>query len=185
MKHLLVIRNSAMGDVALALPAVRSALETYPELKITFVSHRSYSPFFEGITRLTFFPVDFKSEFRGIPGIIRLAQKIMKAGPYDAVLDLHSVIRSWIITAYFKAKGTAVIVIDKDRNGKKAITRKHFKIFKRLTPTYERYCKVFEKAGFPIKLAVGPWIKAREFPDTFFKENSLYPKDKTWVGFAP
>src|SRR5690606_40840158 len=72
MKHLLVIRNSAMGDVALTVPAVKAVLDSYPEVKITMVSHQEFAPFFEGIPRLEFFGADYKSEHKGFWGILKL-----------------------------------------------------------------------------------------------------------------
>lgn len=185
MKHLLVIRNSAMGDVALTVPAVKAALDFYPDLKITFVSHKDFAPFFEGMERLSYFGTDFKSDYKGLMGIIKLSFQLMQLGPFDAILDLHSVIRSWLITAHFSAIGIPVFRINKGREDKKAIIRKHFKVFKRLKPSYERYGDVFKKAGFPVPLGDGPWIKNREFPHSFFRDKLLLPKNKIWIGIAP
>lgn len=185
MKHLLVIRNSAMGDVALALPAVKAALDTYPDLRITFVSNKDYRDFFAGTDRLTFFPTDFKSTYKGLSGLFKLFSDLRRAGPFDAVLDLHAVIRSWLIAAYFSARGLKVFRIDKGRQDKKAITRKENKLFKPLKPAHERYSDVFKQAGYPITLGRGPWLTGLKFPVKFFKEKSIWPKKKSWIGLAP
>jgi ADP-heptose:LPS heptosyltransferase len=185
MKHLLVIRNSAMGDVALTVPAVKAALDTYQDLKITFVSHKNFFPFFAGMERLSFFPADFKSLYVGIGGIFKLAGELKKVGPFDAVLDLHAVIRSWLLSSIFSAMGIPVFRIDKGRLEKKAITRKHNKVFTRLKPSYERYADVFQKAGFPLSLGEGPWLSHQGFPEDFFSQKLLLPKNKTWIGVSP
>lgn len=174
-----------MGDVALSVPAIKAAIDTYPGLKITFVSDRDFAPFFGGLERVSYFPTDFKNEYKGLKGIIKVALQLMRLGPFDAVLDLHSVIRSWLLTAHFSAIGIPVYRIDKGRKDKKAITRNPLKVFKRLKPSYERYFDVFEKAGFPILLDNGPWIKDREFPHTFFQDKLLLPKNRRWIGVAP
>lgn len=44
MKHLLVMRLSAFGDVAMSVPVVREFLEQNPEVHITFVSHFALVP---------------------------------------------------------------------------------------------------------------------------------------------
>lgn len=44
MKHLLVMRLSAFGDVAMSVPVVREFLEQNPEVHITFVSHFALAP---------------------------------------------------------------------------------------------------------------------------------------------
>ncbi|HLW19115.1 MAG TPA: glycosyltransferase family 9 protein [Cyclobacteriaceae bacterium] len=185
MKHLLVIRNSAMGDVALAVPAVKAALTSYPDVRITIVSHSEFSPFFEGMERLSFFGADYKGEHKGTYGLFKLTRQLMKLGPFDAVLDLHSVIRSWFITAHFSAMGISVFRIDKGRKDKKAITRLKDKVFKRLKPSYERYADVFAKAGYPLAIDNGPWISHPQFPEEFFNNKLLLPKKGRWIGIAP
>ncbi len=185
MKHLLLIRNSSMGDVALTVPAVKALLDAYPEVKVTFVSQKEFAPFYENMERLNFYGADFKSEHKGFFGIMKLAFRLMKQEPVDAVLDLHSVIRSWLITAPFFVAGTPVFRINKGRKDKKAITRKNQKVFKRLRPAYLRYADVIQKAGYPLSIGEGPWINAQDFPISFFKDKLLLPKHQTWIGIAP
>lgn len=174
-----------MGDVALTVPAVKAALDAYPDIKITFLSHKEFAPFFEGMERLVFFGVDYKAEHKGFFGILTLTRELMKAERFDVVLDLHSVLRSWIITAQFSAIGVPVFRIDKGRKDKKALTRKQDKRFKKLKPSYVRYADVFDQAGFPITLEDGPWITDPYFPRDFFKDNMLLPKEGKWIGVAP
>ncbi|MDX1783414.1 MAG: ADP-heptose--LPS heptosyltransferase RfaF, partial [Aequorivita vladivostokensis] len=45
--HILVIRLSAMGDVAMTVPVLRVLAQTYSELKITVLSRPFFKPFFE------------------------------------------------------------------------------------------------------------------------------------------
>jgi len=185
MKHLLVIRNSAMGDVALTVPAVKAVLDTYPDLKITLLSHQEFAPFFDGMERLTFYGANYKSEHKGFWGILKLTSQLKKLGPFDLVLDLHSVLRSWVITAQFAALGIPVYRIDKGRADKKKLTRKEHKIFKRLKPSYERYADVFSRAGFPFAIDEGPWIHHPHFPEYYFQKERLLPKRGKWIGIAP
>lgn len=185
MKHLLVIRNSAMGDVALTVPAVKAVLDAYPDVKITMVSHQEFAPFFEGMERLVFFGADYKSEHKGFWGILKLTSQLKKLGPFDVVLDLHSVIRSWLITSQFSATGISVFRIDKGRKDKKALTRKQLKVFKRLKPSYERYADVFQRAGFPIRINEGPWLNNPQIQEAFFEAQRLLPKKSKWIGIAP
>lgn len=185
MKHLLVIRNSSMGDVALTVPSVKALLDAYPDVRVTFVSQREFAPFYEGVDRLYFYGADFKSEHKGFFGIMKLAFRLMKMGRVDAVLDLHSVIRSWLITAPFLIAGTPVFRINKGRKDKKAITRKHRKVFKRLRPAYKRYADVIRRAGYAVSMGKGPWIDAQNFPYNFFQDKLLLPKGQKWIGIAP
>ena len=48
-RHLLVIRTSAMGDVAMLPHALRALKEAYPEVKVTVATKSLFHPFFEGV----------------------------------------------------------------------------------------------------------------------------------------
>ena len=54
-KHILVIRLSAMGDVAMTVPVLKAFSLQYPEHKITVVSRPFFKPFFDEIENVTFF----------------------------------------------------------------------------------------------------------------------------------
>lgn len=185
MSHLLVIRNSAMGDVALVVPAVRAALQHYRDLNITMVSNKRYAAFFDDIERLTFFGTDFKNDYKGIKGVFQLGQDLKKLGPFDAVLDLHSVIRSWMLSAQFSFLGLPVFRIDKGKKEKGRLTRRHHKIRQKLKPAYQRYADVFTRAGYPLTLEGGPWLGGGEVPKEYFEGSSFFPKDRVWIGVAP
>lgn len=45
-KHILVIRLSAMGDVAMSVPVLRTLVTKYPELKITVLTRGFFAAFF-------------------------------------------------------------------------------------------------------------------------------------------
>lgn len=45
-KHIMVLRFSALGDVAMCLPVLRCLVQTYPELRITVVTRKRFAPIF-------------------------------------------------------------------------------------------------------------------------------------------
>ena len=59
MTHLLILRFSSMGDVAMIIPSVRCLVKAYPDLKITIVTNRFYKPFFLEFKNINFFATDF------------------------------------------------------------------------------------------------------------------------------
>lgn len=63
--HILVIRLSAMGDVAMTVPVLRAFSLQYPNVKITVVSRPFFKPFFDDIENITFFPIDLKVRHKG------------------------------------------------------------------------------------------------------------------------
>ena len=148
--HILVIRLSAMGDVAMTVPVLRVLAQTYPELKITILSRPFFKPFFEEIPNLDFLEADVYGEHSRF-GLVKLANEAKDLG-IDAVADLHNVIRSKIITKYLKFKGIETATIDKGRAEKKALIAAKGKKISQLKSTHQRYADVFEKLGFPIDL---------------------------------
>ena len=48
-KHILVLRFSAMGDVAMTVPVLRAFTEQYPDVKITVVTRAFFKPMFKGL----------------------------------------------------------------------------------------------------------------------------------------
>ena len=150
--HILVIRFSAMGDVAMTVPVLKNLLQQNPLLTITVVSNASLQPLFEGLERCHFHPAFLKDQHRGIRGIYRLYKELISSSSYDAVADLHNVLRSQILGAFFRLRRQKISTIDKGREEKRQLTRKENKVCKQLTPMHERYAEVFRKLGFDITL---------------------------------
>ncbi|UCA57079.1 MULTISPECIES: glycosyltransferase family 9 protein [Aequorivita] len=148
--HILVIRLSAMGDVAMTVPVLSVLAQTYPNVKITVLSRPFFKPFFEEIPNLDFLEADVYGEHRGF-GLVKLANEAKDLG-IDAVADLHNVIRSKIITKYLKFKGIKTATIDKGRAEKKALIAAKGENISQLKSTHQRYADVFEKLGFTIDL---------------------------------
>src|SRR4030065_1855005 len=103
--HLLVIRTSAMGDVALTVPVIKSLRDQYPEIRITMVTRSAFIPFFHSIPDLKLFITDFDKHHKGFTGIIRIFRDLNKNDKFDYVIDLHDVIRSRILRLLFRLKG--------------------------------------------------------------------------------
>ena len=144
--HLLVIRTSAMGDVALVTPVLREMEIRFPEVQITLLTRSAFKSFFTPSATLSILSPDFKKRHKGLPGIIRLYLDIKKHGRIDYVIDLHDVIRSKILRFLFRLSGVPVSVIDKGRHDKKNLIRGKRKV--QLKHTVARYCDAFAAAGF-------------------------------------
>ena len=77
-KHILVIRFSAMGDVAMMVPVLRAITQQYPELKITVLTKPFFKPFFRDLENVTVFTADLKGKYKGAFGIYKLAKELNK-----------------------------------------------------------------------------------------------------------
>ncbi|MEM7185535.1 MAG: glycosyltransferase family 9 protein, partial [Bacteroidota bacterium] len=149
--HILVIRLSALGDVAMTVPVIRGLVQTYPNLRLTVVSRRGYQPLFEGIPNVDFLEADVYGKHKGLFGLMKLAKEA-RALHIHAVADLHNVIRSKILTRNLGFKGKRTATIDKGRAEKKKLTNAAGMGLEKLKTTHQRYVDVFASLGFPIAL---------------------------------
>ena len=108
--RLLVIRTSAMGDVALTTPVLRAVRQQYPDVEIVLLTRPAFKPFFYSIEGLTLFFIDLEEQAQGISGIDKTFQGYFRR-PADLmyVIDLHDVLRSKVLRLFFRLKGVPII----------------------------------------------------------------------------
>ncbi len=180
--HILVIRLSAMGDVAMTIPVLRILRATYPDLQITVLTKQFFAPIFESIENVRVVHAAVQEQHKGVLGLHRLYKELRVLG-ITQVADLHNVLRSKVLNTFFKYYGTKVAKIDKGRAAKKALTRATKKILKPLKTTHQRYADVFEALGYPIDFSAQvPIVKQTLTP----KVLELTKRSaKKWIGIAP
>lgn len=152
---ILVLRFSALGDVALTVPVMKAFLAAHDDVSIVMASEKSCAGLFSGIDRLTFVGFDLKGEFKGFLGIFRIFNLLRKQYKFSMVADLHGVIRTHVLRILFEASRLKTEVINKGRIEKYALVRKENKIFRPLPHATERYADVFRRLGFKINLPQG------------------------------
>jgi ADP-heptose:LPS heptosyltransferase len=158
--RLLVIRTSAMGDVALMTPVIKGMREQFPDAELVIITRPVFKPFFSSIEGLTLIFPDLKKRHKGFLGLFRLFKDISRQSHIDHVIDLHDVLRSKLLRSFFRLSGVAVSVIDKGRGEKRSLINGKKKA--RLKHSVERYCDVFAKAGFPVVPSKGSGIVASQ-----------------------
>lgn len=145
--HLLIIRFSAIGDVALTVPVIMALQKEHPGIKISILSRPQFRSLFEPLG-VHFIGADLKGRHKDLLGLRKLYKEIVRSSRPDKVIDLHGVLRSHLLTSFFRLVGIPVFKIDKGRKGKRQLTRRKDKIRKPLPHTTLRYAEVFKKAGF-------------------------------------
>ena len=88
--HLLVIRLSAMGDVAISIPVLTALTEQYPGLKLTIVTRPLFAPMFTHLPNCQVFPLDLKKKHKGIIGLYRLFKELKKNSPTGIACLLYT-----------------------------------------------------------------------------------------------
>lgn len=177
-KHILVIRLSAMGDVAMTVPVIRAFVAQNPKVKITVLTRPFFAPFFDDIKNTSVFIAHFNAEHKGVNGLFKLSKQLKKLN-IDAVADLHNVLRTRILKLFLVSK--LFIQIDKGRKEKKALVAG--KKFKQLKTTHQRYADVFDKLGFKVSIDNPIFPEASEFNDTVTK--LIQNSKKVLIGIAP
>ncbi|MCK5824741.1 MAG: glycosyltransferase family 9 protein [Ichthyobacteriaceae bacterium] len=183
--NVLVIRMSAMGDVAMTVPVIKAALELNKDLNITFVSRLNFKVFFDGIDRLDYIAPDLNGKHKGVSGLYKFFQDLKKIRKFDAVADLHGVLRSKVISSFFAMTGIKVASIEKGKSEKKQLTAKNKKELKPLKHSTERYADVLRELGLTVKLSHKLPVKdeSRKIPAIIANETGV--KAGQWIGIAP
>ena len=178
MKKLLIIRFSALGDIAMAVPIVHDLATQHPDLDITMLSRDMAKPLFERLpNNVHFFAADLKGRHKGLLGLCRLWRDA-RLNDFDYIADFHDVLRTWWLRTEGCLHCKKVAKINKGRKGKKALTRQKDKILVQQETSFERYAKVLEQLGFPIK---SQFVK---LDYSAFSETQKAPNE-TWIGIAP
>lgn len=175
-RHLLVIRTSAMGDVAMLPHAIRALKARYPGLKVTVATQPLFRSFFRGLD-VEFFDVDVCGVHHPMYKMWLLAGEMRRRG-VDAVADVHGVLRSWVVSCAMRLHGIPVAHIDKGRREKKAFIEAGGRGMSPLRHTVLRYCDVFRRLGFEFEDPQPPGGRQS-------RPNPFGEKQGVWVGFAP
>lgn len=153
LKHkILVMRFSAFGDVAMTLPVLKEILEQNPHLEIYFLSREKFQPLVEELPQINFITADLEGKHKGVWGLFKLYKEI-KSHNFEAVADLHNVLRTKILRRFFGIHQVKMAFLDKGRAERKALIRKENKIRKPIKPMVERYADVFRELGYKVKLS--------------------------------
>ncbi len=149
-EHILVIRFSALGYVAMAELVGYSLATTYPDLRITVLSRAFARTFFEDLApNVNFMEADLKGEYKGVKGLNALYRRLV-AKHFTAVADLHNVLRSDYLRMRFNIGRYKVAHIDKHRKGRRKLTAFSGKVLVQQPTSFKKYADVFAKLGYPI-----------------------------------
>ena len=141
-EHILIIRFSSLGDVAMAVPVVYSLAKTYPQLRITVLSREYARAFFEDLApNVSFMEADVKSEYHGIRGLNALYRRLT-AKNFTAIADFHDVLRSEYLRMRFSIDRYRVAHVDKHRKLRRLLTARHNKSLVQLPSPFKGYADV-------------------------------------------
>ncbi len=145
MRSFVVLRLSSMGDVLLTLPVLKGIIDSNPDVQLVFVTRKRFASYFKGITRLILIEFEPDGRHKGLKGIFTLFKDI-RSHEFISVVDLHGILRTWILDSLFRLNGFRTYRIKKHRKIRHDIIKKRRSgIF--VPHTIGRYMEVFNKAG--------------------------------------
>ena len=143
MKHVLVIRLSALGDVALMAPLVHDYASANPDIRFTVAGPPLLQPLFSGMENVEYLGLKKKQSFIKI-------YKILNAVGADTVVDLHKVNRVGFALTLLRVRHLLNFHFRLCALRKGKFTRwlylHHWRTAPR-KPQYQRYDEVFQRAG--------------------------------------
>ena len=186
-EHILVIRFSALGDVAMVVPVVWALANQYPDIRITVLSKGFARTLFEDLApNVNFMEADLNKEYHGVRGLNALYRRLV-AKQFTKVADLHNVLRSDYLRMRFNLGRYRVEHIKKHRKQRKGLISLKNKKRQQLPSSFENYAEVFERLGYPVDISQFHSIFPEEGGNLNLLPAIIGPKKnfEQWIGIAP
>ena len=186
-EHILVIRFSALGDVAMAVPVVWALATQYPDIRVTVLSRAFARTLFDDLApNVNFMEADLKNEYHGVKGLNALYRRLV-AKQFTKVADLHDVLRSEYLRMRFNVGRYRVEHIKKHRKQRRQLTNSKNKVRKPLPSSFKNYAEVFARLGYPIDITPFRSIFPEEGGNLNMLPAAIGPKKnfEQWIGIAP
>lgn len=180
----LVMRFSALGDIAMTIPVVYGVCNENPDVQFVYVTKKPVAALFQNCPKnLTVEGVDLKNEYKGWSGPFKLWHNLKRKFGITAVADLHGVLRTLIVDALAKLSGVKVARINKMRHKRQElISRGAENCRDTLPPMPALYGDVFRKLGLKTDGEFTDW--SLPYPENA-KFHDSKPEGEKWVAIAP
>lgn len=186
-EHILIIRFSAIGDVAMLVPVVASLAKQYPNIRITVLSKPFARFMFENLAHnVSFMGADLAKDYKGVLGLNNLFRRL-SGKRITAVADCHNVLRTKYLRLKYWFDHIPTAHINKHRKGKKKLTAKKGKKKVQQPTSFQNYADVFATLGYPVNINFNSIfkdsnIKPKELPSNI---ENLVEKQGLNIGIAP
>lgn len=181
-RHLVAMRLSALGDVAMCIHVILAFRRTYPDWRVTFVTKKNFAALFSRIPGVEVFIADTEGRHKGLRGLWRLSRDLRALQP-AGLADLHNVLRTRLVRLFLTGSGSRSRRLNKGRAEKKRLTAARNKEWAPLKPTHQRYADVFGALGLPVELTGKDHLGREPWPASL---KALQPPEgRLKIGIAP
>jgi ADP-heptose:LPS heptosyltransferase len=165
------------------VPIVKQLALAYPNWHITMLSRQQTAPLFKNMpNNVHFVGADLKGKHKGIKGLNLLLHDIHYQ-QFDAIADMHNVLRSKWLCWRMRMIGKRVATLHKGRWQKWLLT--HTAYNKPLLPTTQRYLHILQQLEFSLSLSSAPLAqpsrKGYGIAPFAAHQGKIYPLDKMEV----
>lgn len=184
----LVVRLSALGDVALTIPVLYPLCASNPDRTFVVLTKPfAAQVFVNAPANLVVETLDTAVAHRRLSDVIDRVSDLCRQYGVSEVADLHGVLRTRAIDLWARLHGLRVSVIDKQRYRRwRMVARGHN--FAGITHVTERYAQVFRRLGFDTATIPDfQGIYHDHKPDAALFSALTRPKEagERWIGIAP
>lgn len=146
--RIIVLRFSALGDIAMTVPVIYSVARAYPDVEIIVATRPFFGRMFinapENVRVITF---DLKDKYKGLRGTAKIARELAALHP-DYVADLHNMARTMAVTAWLGLSGAKTATVDKARASRKRV----YAGGEPQRQYIDRYFDTFSRLGFEARM---------------------------------
>ncbi len=188
-RRVLIVRFSALGDVAMAVPVVYGVCRANPSTEFNLLTKAPVASLWVNPpANLTVVGADLRNAYKGLPGVVRLFRELYARYRFDAMADLHQVIRTRVMALLCRLRSIRVATIRKGRREKAALCSNH-SLSSSLSPlptSAERYEQVFATLGLATDTRSGSILGPEaSSPAVFADITPAKAPGEKWVGIAP
>lgn len=187
-KCVLVVRFSALGDVAMTIPPVYSACQAHQQTRFVMMTKPATAGLFiNHPSNLTVIGIDMK-EFTGIRGALHLFNRLHSQFEFDAVADLQADSTTRWFRAICRLHGhIAMSSMDRGTGYQRELTRHRNKRMLPLANERARYRETFYNLGLPVETTFTRLYATGNRPSFDCMKEITGPKgpDEKWIGIAP
>jgi len=177
----LVIRTSAMGDVAMTVPVIEQFKLQNPGVKLVVLTSPAFVPFFRYLDNITVEVCELHGRHEGIRGIYRLYKELSSKYRFDSILDLQVKLYSRLLKMFFGFRRVPIYMLDKGKKEKNQVTRQKNKNKVQLQKMVFRYASVFKAAGLNFDFLETPYLRRMEpMPEKY-----SFLEGERLIGFSP
>lgn len=173
----------------MVVPLIYAVAQSNPEHKFTFLTQ----PFLTALlsdppTNLEAMAIDIKREEKNIPGLVRYADRLRREG-FDAVVDLHNVLRTRFLRYSLWFSGVRTACIHKPRKARRRlVAAPPKKVLQPLPHMLQLEREALERVGLHVPQEISPIRISNQAVRSFFElspEVSALLDGTPLIGIAP